>query len=346
MRIALTCSIKPLNVSEEDREKYAEFDSRETIDDLASAIKANGHSVDVVDVRDDIRDVLFGRKGDIDLVFNVAEGLEGEDREALVPGICEELGIPFTGADSRAAVITLNKTKTKEILMKNNIKTPKFQVFSDGDEPLNNLAFPLLVKPANEGSSKGIFNENLSNDKENLKKNLKKIIEKYKQPVIVEEFLSGREFTVAIIGYKEPIVLPIVEIKFDHLPSDIHPMDSYEAKWVYDNPEAKHDPLVCPAEVSDELREKIEEIALKTYKILNQKDWARVDIRLDKNDVPHVLEVNTPPGFMKDPKENSRLPRAAYANGWSYEKLIGEVIKSAVERLVIVPNSLSRAQDI
>ncbi len=333
MRIALICSIKPKDISEEDREKYAEFDSKETINDLADAIKANGHSVEIIDVKDDIEKVLTHKKKSIDLVFNVAEGLEGYDREALVPMICEELNIPFTAAGSQTLTNTLDKAKTKEILEENGIPTPRFQVFDNEDEKLlRDIKFPLIVKPLLEGSSKGLFNENLVNDKESLKRMIKKIRENYSQAAIVEDFLDGREFTVSVIGYKEPIILPIVEIKFEHLPSDIHPMDSYEAKWVYDNPEAKHDPLVCPAEIDKELEEMIKEIALKTFEVLDCKDWARIDIRLDKKGIPNVLEVNALPGFIKDPRENSRLPRAAYAKGWSYEKLIGEVIKSAVKR--------------
>lgn len=265
-------------------------------------------------------------------MFNVAEGIEGEDREAVVPRICEELKIPFSGAGSETSVIVLNKAKAKEILLANSIPTPRFQVFENEDEELKDLEFPLLAKPLWEGSSKGLFNENLVSDKDKLKEIIKRIKTNYNQAAIVEEFIDGREFTVSVVGYDNPVVLPIVEIRFDHLPFGIHPMDSYEAKWIYDNPNAEHDPLVCPAEVDKELEDKIKEVALKTFKVLDCRDWARVDIRLDKNNFPHVLEVNTPPGFMKDPKENSRLPRAAYAKGWSYERLIGEVIKSAVER--------------
>jgi len=247
--------------------------------------------------------------------------------------ICEELEIPFTAAGSETLVITLNKAKTKEILENNRIATPKFQIFeNEDDELLEDMKFPLLVKPLLEGSSKGLLNENLVNDNESLRKIIKKIKINYGQPAIVEEFLNGREFTVSVIGYENPIILPIVEIKFDHLPKNIHPMDSYEAKWIYDNPNAKIDPLVCPAEIDKELENKIKEVALKTFKVLDCKDWARIDIRLDKDGVPNVLEVNALPGFMKDPKENSRLPRAAYAFGWSYRELIGEIIKSAKER--------------
>ncbi len=329
MKIALTCSIKPAKISEENKEKYAEFDSLETINDLADAIKSNGHEVDVIDVREDIKEVLLAKKSDIDLVFNVAEGLDGYDREALVPKLCEELEIPFTASGSVTLVNTLDKAKTKEILVSSGIKTPKFQVFDNINEDLTDLSFPLLVKPLLEGSSKGVFNDNLVENKEELIKVIKNVIDEYKQPVIVEEFLDGREFTVSVVNDK---VLPIVEIKFNHLPKNIHPMDSYEAKWIYDNPNAKHDPLVCPAKIDSELKEKIDEVALATYKALDCKDWARIDVRLDSKGEPSVLEVNALPGFMKDPKENSRLPRAAYSNNWSYEKLIKEVIDSAVKR--------------
>jgi D-alanine-D-alanine ligase len=271
-------------------------------------------------------------------VFNVAEGLDGYDREALVPRICEELEIPFSAAGSVTLVNNLDKAKTKDILEENNIATPKFQVFDKEEEQLmETMNFPLLVKPMLEGSSKGIFNENLVDNEAELKKIIKKTVDEYKQPVIVEEFLNGREFTVSVIGYNNPIILPIVEIKFDHLPEDVHPMDSYEAKWIYDSPEFieknKVDPIVCPALIDEVLEKKIEEIVLKTFKVLDCKDWSRIDVRLDKDGIPNILEVNALPGFMKDPKENSRLPKAAYAAGWSYDKLIGEVIKSAKGRL-------------
>lgn len=333
MRIALTCSIKPESISEENKEKYTEFDSKETINDLAKAIESNNHQVEIIDVKENIKKILENKKNNIDLVFNVAEGLEGEEREALIPKICEKLNIPFTAAGSETLINTLNKAKTKEILRNNDIPTPKFQIFENENQELkNNLDFPLLVKPLLEGSSKGLFNENLVNDRQSLKKIINKIKINYAQPAIAEEFLNGREFTISVIGYEEPIILPIVEIRFDHLPKNIHKMDSYEAKWIYDNPNAKIDPLVCPAKIDRELENKLKETALKTFKILDCKDWARIDIRLNRNNIPNVLEVNALPGFMKDPKENSRLPRAAYAKGWSYERLIGEVLKSAVER--------------
>ncbi len=327
IRILLTASIKPDNVSDD---KYAEFDSEKTIDDLADAIRADGHSVEIVNVGEDIRGILEARKDQIDLVFNVAEGNLGEEREAIVPRICEELNIPFSASGSKTLINTLNKAKTKEILDRNRIPTPRFQVLEEDDEI--SLDFPLLVKPLFEGSSKGLFNENLVKNESQLKKIVKKIKKDYKQPAIAEEFLQGREFTVSVIGYHNPIVLPIVEIRFDHLPNGIHPMDSYEAKWIYDNPKSGKDPLECPANLDRDLERRIRQIALKTFEVLDCKDWCRIDIRLDKSNMPNVLEVNALPGFMKDPRENSRLPRAAYSAGWSYNRLIKEVLDSAIKR--------------
>ncbi|MBW2989397.1 ATP-grasp domain-containing protein [Candidatus Woesearchaeota archaeon] len=341
LKIAITCSIKPKDLSEEEEERYAEFDSEETIDDLKEAIASSGYETIIIDTNrfseEALREELKRKKEDISLIFNVAEGMSGEDRESLVPKICEDIGIPFTAAASKDLMITLNKSKTKDILKKNSIPTPRFQVFEDADETIqDDLAFPLIVKPLLEGSSKGLFNENLVNDKEELKRIVKKTITDYSQPALVEEFLEGREFTVSIIGCNSPAILPIVEIRFDHLPKNIHPMDSYEAKWVYDSPEfiekSGFNPIVCPANISKELETSIKDVALKSFRALNCRDWARVDIRLDRDNIPNVLEANALPGFMKDPKKNSRLPKAAYAAGWSYEKLIKEVIRSAMER--------------
>ena len=341
IRIALTCSIKPEYIKESDKEKYAEFDSVGTINDLADAIKSNGHEVEVINVNDDIYDVLKAKKDDIDIVFNVAEGLSGEDREAVVPKACEDLGIPFTSSGSETLVVTLNKAKTKEVLETNNIATPKSQLFYNGDEKLESLNFPLLVKPVLEGSSKGIFNENLVKDEAELRKVLVKTIKNYNQPALAEEFLEGREFTVSAIGSENLIVLPIAEIRFDYLPKGVHHMDSYEVKWIYDNPNSNVDPVVCPADIDEELETRIKETAIRTFKALDCKDWTRIDIRLDNNGIPNVLEVNALPGFMKDPKENSRLPKAAYAAGWSYEELIGRVLNSAISRFGIVQNKPS-----
>ncbi len=342
MNIAITCSIKPQNISAGEEEKYAEHDSPEAIMDLADAIKANNHNVSIIDVKniDTTEQYLQSRRDRIDLIFNVAEGMEGINREALVPDICERLHIPYTAASPRTCINTLDKARTKQILQNYGIPTPRSQIFTTTieqvldvtNQKINLVKYPIIVKPTLEGSSIGIYNDSLVDNQQDLIRVVNRVLTQHNQPAIAEEFMPGREFTVGLIGYKNPFVLPIVEITFDHLPKGIHHFESKEVKWKYDNPAGGHDPLVCPAKISENLRIHIGTLARQTYLAFDCRDWARMDFRLDANDIPNVLDINALPGFVKDPLHNSRLPRAAYAAGWTYEKLIGEVINSARNR--------------
>ena len=332
MHIAITCNLKPEPLPKGCEEEFAEHDTKETIDELKSAIEFHGHTVSIINVTCDIEHILKEQRSEIDLIFNVAEGISGADREAQVPKICEQLNIPFTAAGSQTCLDTLDKARSKIIMAKSNIPTPRFQVFKMGDEQIELRNFPVIVKPTLEGSSKGIHNDSYIEDETQLRKIVMRTLSTYHQPVIVEEFLPGREFTIAVIGHKSPLVLPIVEVTFDHLPADIRPFDSMEVKWIYDDPRKGMDSLVCPAKIPPQLQKVLEETALKTFKAFDCRDWARMDLRLDHNGVPSVLDINALPGFVKDPLHNSRLPRAAYALGWTYEQLIGEVLKSARER--------------
>jgi D-alanine-D-alanine ligase len=192
--------------------------------------------------------------------------------------------------------------------------------------------FPLVVKPLAEGSSKGIRSSSLVKDEQSLRKQIRWIIETYEQPAIVEEFLPGREFTVGLIGNGEPQVLPIVEILFNKLPPEASPLYSYEAKWIWDVPKKPLDIFHCPAKISDELENEIRHIAVNTFKVLNCKDLCRMDIRLDKNNKPRVLEVNPLPGLIPDPDAHSCLPEAARAAGYTYEQLICTILWQALKR--------------
>lgn len=278
--------------SGEPKDLYAEFDADETIQGISKALESAGHKVILVEADENAYSKLKRLKNTIDVVFNIAEGLKGEARESFIPAICELLQIPYTGSGPLTLALTLDKARTKEILKYHRIPTPKFQVFYNPSERLNDkLKFPLIVKPLREGSSKGIKNNSLVNDENELKSRVEKIIMNYEQPAIVEEFIACREFTIAILGNEEPRILPIVEIKFDHLPGHIHKFDSYEAKWIYDNPDGKHDPLICPAKISKKLESKIKKVCLDAYRTLDCKDWCRVDLRV-RNGIPYILELN------------------------------------------------------
>ncbi|MEM1550624.1 MAG: ATP-grasp domain-containing protein [Candidatus Bathyarchaeia archaeon] len=310
---------------------YVEFDEESTINTIASALKKGGCKVMKIEANEEA--YLKLRKYKPDIVFNIAEGLHGESRESHMPVILEMLGIPYTGSSPSTLAICLNKALTHKVLSAYGIPSPRFQVFKSANEKLSSeLSFPLVVKPLFEGSSKGIRSSSLVMDEEGLRKQVSWVIKTYNQPAIVEEFMSGREFTVGLIGNEEPFVLPIIEICLEKLPNGASPIYSYEAKWVWDTPEKPLDIFKCPAEIPLDLEEKIREIAIKTFEVLDCRDLCRVDIRLDSGGTPKVLEVNPLPGLIPDPKAHSCLPEAARAAGFTYDELICTILWQALKR--------------
>lgn len=334
MKIALAYNLRKTKIAKNKKViENIDFDDPKTISGIKKALEQLGHKVFLVEADEKAYFKFYRLRKKIDLVFNYSEGMYGRDREAQIPAMLEMLQIPYTGGSPLSYAIGLNKVKTKEILAYHQIPTPKWQVFKDGNEQLNKkLKFPLLAKPQSEGSSKGIFAKNLVNNEKILRQIVKELLKEYKQPILVEEFLDSREFTVGVLGYP-PKILPIIEVRFDDLPKGMPKFDHFEAKWLYDNPKLKADPLICPAPIGQKLQKKIEEIVLKAFNVLELADWARFDIRLDKNNIPNILEVNCPAGLNPDPKENSRFPRAARVAGLDFKSLLQEIISSAQKRL-------------
>jgi D-alanine-D-alanine ligase len=269
-----------------------------------------------------------------EIVFNVAEGANGISREAQIPAMLEMLQIPYTGSDPLTLSLCLDKSRTKEVLTYHKIPNSKFVVsFGENGFAGSELRFPLMIKPIGEGSSKGIFNSSYVNDHETLEKTLAENVLKYNQPFIVEEYLPGREFTVAVIGNgSEARTLPIVEMNFNQLPSYMIPIYSYEAKWILDTRDNPLDIFTCPAKIDPDLEKKISELVLRTYNVLNCKDWSRIDVRLDADGEPNIIEVNPLPGMLPNPDDNSCYPKAARAAGMSYEETINAVLNSAAKR--------------
>lgn len=331
MRLALTYNVK--------RKKYGfvslEFDSPQTIRAIKDALEEGGNEVALVEADEEVFWNLkrLRNKKTIDFVFNIAEGIRGESRESHLPAILEMLDLPYSGSGPLAQAITLNKVATKKILAYHHIPIANFQMVEEEDfdlEPQLNL--PLIVKPNEAGSSIGIFNHSVCLTKRAVKRCVLDILTNYHQPALIEEYLTGREFTVALLGNEKPRVLPIVEINFDALPSGSRPIDSYEAKWIWDDPENPLEILFCPAKIDKKLEQQIEKICLEAFGVLNLKDFARVDIRLNSQNEPYILEINALPGLIADPQENSRFPRAAAQAGLTYNQMINEILKSALKR--------------
>ena len=273
-----------------------------------------------------------------DIVFNIAEGLNGFNRESQIPAMLDMLQIPYTGSDALTLGLCLDKSRTKEILTYHKIPNAKFFTVSGFEEFENQeINFPAIVKPVSEGSSKGIFSSSFVNNLSELKGEVMRIINNYNQPALIEEFLPGREFTVAVLGNDdEAVVLPIIEIKYEQFPDNVVPLYSYEAKWILDTKENSFDVFDCPANLTEDLEEQIKTTALSTYNLLRCKDWSRIDLRLDNYGMPNIIEINPLPGIMPDPNENSSFPKAARAAGMTYEQMIQRVLDSAIKRYKLI----------
>ncbi len=333
LRVGLAYNLKRQSSADEGlpEDFYVEFDDEETVDAVVEALENGGCKVTKMEADEKTYGKL--RRLELDIVFNMAEGLGGESRESHIPAILEMLGIPYTGSGPLTLAIALNKALTHQFLEANGVPSPSFQVFTRDDERLDKkLRFPLVVKPLSEGSSKGIRSSSLVKDEQSLREQVYEVIETYDQPAIVEEFLPGREFTVGLIGNGNLTVLPIVEILFDKLPSGASPLYSYEAKWIWDIPEKPLDMFRCPADIPQKLEKQIRRITTKAFKSLNCRDVCRIDVRLDRDGKLRVIEVNPLPGLIPNPDAHSCLPEAARAAGYTYDQLICTILWQALKR--------------
>jgi D-alanine-D-alanine ligase len=319
------------NLQETKADTYAEWDTEETILAVKTALELN-HDVVLIEANEEAYLKLLCSRPDI--VFNISEGMRGPSREAQIPAILEMLGIPYTGSDPITLGICLDKSRAKEILAYYRIPTPPFTVIDSVDQVTNFESFlPCIVKPLHEGSSKGIFNSSVVYTNEQLRRQVGRIFFEYEEPAIVEKFLTGREFTVGVLGNGQDVqILPVVEIRFDSLPDGVNPIYSYEAKWIWDSLDNPLDVHECPAKITPKLQREIETICRDTYRVLRCRDWCRIDIRLDEDGHPYILELNPLPGILPNPNEHSCFPQAARVAGIDYPTMINIVLEASIKR--------------
>lgn len=329
MRIALTYNLKKKDETK-PADYFSEFDSEETINAIILALKTRGHSVEAIDVEYPNLFFYF-RSNSVDIVFNIAEGKHSRFRESEVPAILDYLDIPYTGSNTFSLALALNKAITKKILQAENIITPHFQVFIKGNEELNPiLRFPLIVKPNREGSAKGISISNVVYNEKDLFAKIKEIIGVYKQEVLVEEFIVGRELTVGILENGKTTILPVLEIDFSGCKKSGEYFYSWRMKEYQGDSELGLVPIFhCPARLDTKTEDLVKDLALRTHRAIGCFDISRTDIRLSEDNIPYVLEINPLPGL--NPRE-SIFPLMAYAAGMKYEDLIETILMSAFQR--------------
>ncbi|HEV8446993.1 MAG TPA: hypothetical protein VGQ44_09230 [Gemmatimonadaceae bacterium] len=321
---------------------YAEWDAAETIDAVANALSPFGDVIRI-EANEDLPHRLRTERPDI--VFNIAEGLHGPNREAHVPAICEFFGVPYSGSDPFTLSLCLHKARTKDVLRAHGVATAPFAMIESESDLASLLSHesplaprpttdaPMFLKPVQEGSSKGITERNLVRTRDELEATARFLLSTYDQPVIAEAFLPGAEFTCGVLGNgRTARVLPLVGMNFGSLPAGALPIYGYEAKWVWDTPDRPLDMFECPARVDLRLQHAVEDVVLRAYRILGCRDWSRIDVRLDQHGTPNIVEVNPLPGILPNPADNSCLPKAARAAGLSYDALIQSALAAAADR--------------
>lgn len=301
-------------------------------EDISRALQSLGYRCSIFNVDGNVTRLIdYLKEEQPDVIFNLCEAVENVAiHEMHVVGIFELMHIPYTGSDPLTLGIALSKIRVKEILLYNNLPTPRFQVFKSPvriavDE---HLSFPLIVKPSREDASIGIETKSVVSNINELRKRVRYIIEEYGQPALVEEYINGRELNVAVLGHRKQVVLPISEIDMSTLPAQYHRIITYNAKWVKGTDEYEHTKGVCPALLAPETEAKIKDLALRAVQIIGCRDYARVDFRLSKDDQPYILEVNPNP----DISDEAGFARSARAHGLKFEELVGKIVECALER--------------
>jgi D-alanine-D-alanine ligase len=322
--VGLVYNLKRKDTNDPDYEREAEFDSQKTVDAIVGAIGKFGAQVTPIEATKKLTENLIEHH--IDVVFNIAEGSNKRAREAQVPAICDLLGIEHTGSDATCLAITLDKAITKKLLSQDGILTPNYRLYQGGKAVEAGLKFPVIVKPNHEGTSKGIGGKSVVSSQEELQEAVLAQWKKYQEPILCEEYIEGKEYTIGVLGTAQLKILGPMEIVFGPA-SGKYPVYSFEAK---------HAPVTndyfsvaCPASLGREIDRKIINFAKKTFRSLGCRDVARIDFRVDSQNKIYFLEINPLPGLTPS---FSDLVVMAEKCGMSYETLIKRILTPAIQR--------------
>lgn len=329
MRIGLTYDLKekvprPQGHPEDALEEY---DSLETVGALTRAIEGRGHAVVALGGGREFLGRILAEK--VDLVFNIAEGLGNyRSREAQVPSVLEMLGVPYTGSDPLCLALTLEKPLAKRLAAFAGVATPRWLVIENArqlaEADWGSFPLPAFAKPAHEGSSKGIRATSRLRSTPQIVEAVKGLLEHYRQPVVVEEFIDGDEVTVGLVGNSPPRVVGAMRVlprrKTDHFVYSLEVKRDWESLLTYE----------CPAPLARGVLQDVADSSLRAFEALGCRDFARVDFRVSPDGIPYFLEANPLPGLNPG---SGDLPIMARKVGWTYEDLISAVLDAALQRL-------------
>lgn len=323
MKIAIVTDQPRSSILKTDEGIQEDLQSVETLKYIMDAL-APEYEVVPITMDENIFENLHAKK--VDFVFNLSNGITGEASLTQLPSMLEFAGIPYTGSGPLSHGLAYNKIVSGKIFKASGIPTPNFVSIRNIDELANlKLDFPLIVKPKDEGSSRGIQDNSLTFELSALTEKVAENLKKYNPPLIISEYIEGREFTVGILGNGDELeVLPIMEIDFSDLPEGMNKIYSFEAKFEFDEHIVYH----IPSNISEETEALIKHSAVNAYHSLGIRDYARIDIRVRDNKA-YVIEINSLPGL---DKYHSDIIKMAKAKGIEYDELIRRIVRIARKR--------------
>jgi D-alanine-D-alanine ligase len=331
LKVALLYNLSERLQKGEEKDILAEDAIIEEIGAVENAVRTLGHQCFVMAIHDEILTVMHWlQEIRPDVVFNLCESVYGNTCwEMNIPALLDLFRIPYTGSSPLTLGLCQDKGKVKDILQSQGILTPRYKMFDRGVGPVKGNIFPIIVKPLHEDGSLGISKESVVFDNEALSRQIQYVIEKYHQPALVEEFIDGRELNAGLLESDGKVgVLPISEIDYSEFPEGVPKICGYEAKWMADSIEYQKSKPICPAPLEWVMKKRVEHIAVKAFKLFGCRDYARVDIRIDRNGKIYVLEVNPNP----DISPESGMTRAIKVQGMTYEDFIGALLERALQR--------------
>jgi D-alanine-D-alanine ligase len=300
--------------------------------DIARALIAKGHQVRMFGFRDNLDQLIAGLRAEpADVIFNLAERFRGLSAlDYTVTGVLDMLGLPYTGASSEGLMLARDKALTKKVFAYQGIRIPHFMV-CQRDAPVqrpSDLRFPLIVKPLDEDASVGIAQASVVRDDDALKERVTFIHGRIKTDAIVEEFIAGRELYIGVMGNDPPVALPPIEMVFGNDSTVESRIATFKAKWSVRYREGRGIQNMIAENLSDEVRQRLAEVALRAYEAAGLRDYGRIDVRLAHDDAIYVVEANPNPYLA----EGEDLAWAAEEGGHLYPEFIEKIAEMAIKR--------------
>jgi len=294
---------------------------------VAHALKRYAPEVQLVPVQDELKQELAGLDPNRHLIFNLCESLGGRSfSEVEAAEEIAKRGFVFTGAAPETMRLTMDKINAKRLLIKHGLPTPAYQVVEKLNGRTLRVPLPAIVKPSVESGSMGITQDSLAHTPGKVWERVEFCLRSYRQPVLLETYIPGREINVAIWGAENPEILPLYEIDFQWTADPYQRIVSFDSKWVADSIEYHGTPGICPAKLSKRDAHRVRSVALRAYQLLGIRSYARIDIRLHQG-IPYILEINTNP----DLAPNAGFYKTAKAAGFSYPQMVRKIAQLALD---------------